>query len=181
MKGLNRSMLGNAAFRRIILFVALIAVVWVSWRVSSPSEEGAKLVDKSTATPMRGTINRTVDPVALPTLQLDWPARTRQQKEVLNAFEMTPKNAPLAPTPPKLSSPPVVPVTPVFEYKFIGRLSGINGNHIFLTDAKDTLIRAKVGQQLTGGWVLSGIEDKKLVFRHSDSGLEKTIGTGTLQ
>jgi hypothetical protein len=101
----------------------------------------------------------------------------------LDAFGLSPKTVDKPPIPvAAVSAPvPVIPPPPSFDYKFMGRLSGINGNNIFLADAKDGLIQAKVGQKLAGGWVLSTVEDKKLVFRHGDSGQEKIIAIGTLQ
>jgi hypothetical protein len=63
----------------------------------------------------------------------------------------------------------------------MGQLDGGDNNHVFLTDAKDIVITAKVGQTVADEWQLETMDSTHLVFRHIASGHKQTMLIGTTQ
>ena len=88
---------------------------------------------------------------------------------------MQPRTAASAP-----AAPQTAPL-PVLRLKYVGRLSGADNDSVFLADAQDKVIQAKVGQPLPDGWQLKTVEAKQLIFRHEASGQEQTMTIGALQ
>lgn len=65
--------------------------------------------------------------------------------------------------------------------KYVGQLVGSDNAYVFLADAQDRVISAKVGETVTDGWQLTGMDSKQLVFCHIATGFEQTILTGAIQ
>lgn len=159
--------------RRLLILAGLAFALWGSWKVSV-EEVPQKLVAERAAPSRRPASSK---PVAVaPSLPLEWPERESVRRAVDDLFSL----------PPPLPMGPPVPLrptsaVPALKLKYVGRLDRGDNGHVFLADAQDRVISAKVGEPLADGWQLSAADAKQLVFRHTASGQEQTMQIGTVQ
>ena len=158
--------------RRLLLAAGLAFALWATWQVSQEEASDATVAARS-APVQRRAANQA--PGVAGVFTLDWPARVDAHPSVIDLFR------PPAPVPPPKAATNVAAVTPVLALKYVGRLDGADHNHVFLADAQDRLITAKVGDAVTDGWRLTTANANQLVLRHTATGQEQTIVTGAIQ
>ena len=158
--------------RRLLLAAGLVFALWSTWQVSQEDASDVA-VPARTAPVQRRVANQA--PGAAPVFTLDWPARVDAHQSVIDLFN------PPAPVPTPAATANVAAVTPVLALKYVGRLDGTDHNHVFLADAQDRLITAKVGDAVAQGWRLTAANANQLVFSHTPTGQEQTLVTGAIQ
>ncbi len=166
--------------RRLLLLAGLVFTLWASWRVGT--DESADKPTAELATPTQKRIV-TRAPLAISDLNLDWPSRPDPGKPVADLFSV--------PLPPVVAtqtaiaavSPPAPPTQTVhvLKLKYMGRLDGIDGSFVFLTDTTGRVISTRVGQTVADEWLFAGMDAQQLVFRHVPTGQEQTISIGATQ
>lgn len=158
--------------RRLFILAGLVFTLWAAWQVSK-DEAPVQTVPASRDTTQRHSSLKT--PPAAPVLSLVWPVRGDLHEPVADLFTLTP--APVLAPSVVAGSPAVLPL----NLKYIGRLDGSDNSHVFLTDSKDQVISAQVGQAVADDWKLTAMDAKQLVFRHTATGQEQTMLIGTVQ
>jgi hypothetical protein len=158
--------------RRLLLLTAVIFTLWASWKVGNDDSVEKTVVESAIPSRYRSS-SKTI--TAAPALTLNWGARAEKSLPVADIFSLVPPVA--------LPSSAVVapPPAPELKLKFMGQLDGGDNNHVFLTDAKDIVITAKVGQTVADEWQLETMDSTHLVFRHIASGHKQTMLIGTTQ
>ena len=158
--------------RRLLLAAGLVFALWATWQVSHEEAPDATVAARTAPAQRRAA---TQAPGAAPVFTLDWPARGDTHQSVVDLF------SPPAPVPLPAAAANAAAVTPVLTLKYIGRLDGADRNHVFLADAQDRLISAKVGDTVAEGWRLTAVNANQLVFSHTATGHEQTLLTGAIQ
>ena len=158
--------------RRIFLLAGLAFALWATWRVSSDEIADKPAAERAEPTQRRSATKPTPAAVA----KLEWPARAEHPQAIADLFDQ-----PVNPRSAASAAPVPVPAPiPVLKLKYMGRLAGTDNDSVFLADAQDKVIQAKLGQALVDGWQLTVVEPKQLVFRHAASGQEQTMTIGAL-
>ena len=159
--------------RRLLLLAGLLFTLWASWKVGSGdgSDKPATVQPAAAQRRMAGPAS-----AAAPALPLAWPQPADTRRPVADLFSLPLPPAPKAQTVTAAPSPP----SPVFRLKYMGRLDGIGGGSVFLTDATDRVISVKVGQTVGDDGVFAEMDARQLVFRHGPTGQEPKISIGAL-
>ncbi len=158
--------------RRALLVASLCLTVFATWKVS---QDEAVSIPVEATPPTRRVAVKPSATASVP--ELVWPTQSPSSKPVIDLFSPILTTVAVKP-------PPVVagPVMPVFHLKYVGRLDAVDNHHVFLADAKDQIVVAKVGQALDeGGWTLKAIDTQKLVFHHTATGQEHILQIGSPQ
>lgn len=164
----------NPGMRRRLLMLALLAfTLWASWKVSTDEAPPTVVAERVGPAQRRTNTKAAPAPAALP---LEWHRRAESDQPVTDLFGVPP---PLPVGPPVALQ--TAPNLPTLKLKYVGRLDGSDNAHVFLTDAQDRVISAKLGDTLPEGWILAAMDSKQLVFRHTASGQEQTMQIGTPQ
>ena len=171
---MSKAVDSSALLRKVLLLAGLAFALWATWKVSSDEPADKPVAERAEPTQRRGAAKPAA---ALAAPKLDWPARGEHPQPIADLFDqpVQPRSAASAP------AAPVAAPVPVLRLKYMGRLSGADNDSVFLADAQDKVIQAKVGQPLPDGWQLTAVEPKQLVFRHEASGQEQTMTIGALQ
>lgn len=187
MSTAQKSIIESLDRRNALLIFALLMVIWASWKVSQQDDQLSNLAPSRPVSLTRGKGSDSSEAAQLSVPNLEWPDRGQSQRAIPDVFEPVHELALMGTLSAGISRAPPRTVyavdtseksQTVFDYKYMGQVSSTNGNNIFLTDGKDALIQAKVGQDLGDGWGLSAVEGSKLIFRNSQSGQEKVIEIG---
>jgi hypothetical protein len=160
--------------RRALLVAGLLFTLWATWQVSSEPGSGTATVERTAPTPRSSSTAKPT--AAAPVLTLQWPERDERYATVTDLFSPPPPPVIAAGSLPVV---PVVPPLPVLKVKYMGRLEDGDNRQVFLSEDKDRVIAAKVGQNVADGWQLTAMDAKQLVFRHLATGHEQTMPIGT--
>jgi len=157
--------------KRWWLMVALAGTLWATWQVSQdpalPKRVEPRVLSK----------NKPAKPASAPAnLPLVWPPRTAQGGPVADLFSLAPAAAPAQPD---LSL--AAPLPPTFALHYMGRLDDGAASQIFLADAQDRVVVAKLGENVDDLWQLSNISATQLVFKHTATGQVHNLQIGSTQ
>lgn len=155
--------------RRLLLLSSLIFTLWATWQVSrdapSPKTVAERSSKKALAKP----------PAPVPAAALLWPARANGQHTTESDL-FSPIPSPVATQQAAVES--ALPKV-VLNFRYVGRLDGNDGSHVFLADAQDRVISVMVGQLVDNDWQISGVDASRLVFRHIPTGHENILQIGS--
>jgi hypothetical protein len=184
MSTAQKSIINLLGRRNVLLTFALLTVIWASWKVSQQDDQPSNLAPARPVSLTLGKGSDSYESAQLSVPKMEWPDRGRSHQAIPDVFEpaheLASKGMPsggISRAPPRAfdAADTSEKSQAAFDYKYMGQVSSTNGNNIFLTDGKDALIQATVGQDLGYGWALSAIAGSKLVFRNSQSGQEKVL------